>query len=197
MNGLIRILTTCQSKGNGVIFTDTYFYTKLMQLRKDDPKNQGKFNYQEVKEQCKNAMKKYGVTFLESKAVYIPIHLDEQHWICSVIMKKTNELIIYNDFGIKETSTTALLTQRQQMGTDQDGISDKGTSTDCVAQQQQMATDQGMESLTKGPQRQPYKCDDDKWGRATMTNGDGLGWRISDEGTSTDCVAQRRQMETN
>ena len=103
MNGLVRILTTCQSKGNGVIFTDTYFYTKLMQLRRDDPKNQGKFNYQEVKQQCKNAMKKYGVTFLESKAVYIPIHLDEQHWICAVIMKKTNELIIYNDFGIQQS----------------------------------------------------------------------------------------------
>ena len=34
--------------------------------------------------------------------MYIPIHLDEQHWICAVIMNKTNELIIYNDFGIKE-----------------------------------------------------------------------------------------------
>ena len=74
-----------------------------MQLRSDDPKKQGKFNYKEVKQQCKNVMKKYGVTFLLSKAVYIPIHLDEQHWICAVIMIKTNELIIYNDFGIKES----------------------------------------------------------------------------------------------
>jgi len=40
---------------------------------------------------------------LKSKAVYIPIHLDEQHWICAVILNKTNELIIYNDFGIKES----------------------------------------------------------------------------------------------
>ena len=74
-----------------------------MQLRSDDPTKQGKFNYKEVKKQCKNARKKYGVTFLKSKAVYIPIHLDKQHWICAVILNKTNELIIYNDFGIKES----------------------------------------------------------------------------------------------
>ena len=48
MNDMVRILTTLQSSGNGVIFTDTYYYTKLMQLRSDYPTKQDKFNYKEV-----------------------------------------------------------------------------------------------------------------------------------------------------
>ena len=68
MNGLVRILTTLQSSGNGVIFTDTYYYTKLMQLRSDDPTKQGKFNCKEVKKQCKNARKKIWGNFLEVKS---------------------------------------------------------------------------------------------------------------------------------
>ena len=47
---------------------------------------------------------------------------------------------------------------------------------DRVAQHRWMGTNQEMESLMKGPQQHPYGRGDDKWGRATMINGDGSGW---------------------
>ena len=58
-----------------------------------------------MKKQGENAREKNGVTFLKSKAVYNPIHLEEQNWICAVILDEMNKLIIYNDFGIKESHT--------------------------------------------------------------------------------------------
>ena len=78
-------------------FADSFCYKTMMQLKHDDLKLRGKYSYEAIARRCKNRVP--GGNLLNVHAAYLPILVNENHWLAGAILNESKEIILYNPSG--------------------------------------------------------------------------------------------------
>jgi len=87
-----------------VYFADSFLYTQMMQDRRTD-RLKGVYNYKDVTGRC---AKVPGGSLLDVGASYLPILLDENHWVGGAILAERKEILLYNPSGREKRNAQIL-----------------------------------------------------------------------------------------
>ncbi|KAL7531433.1 LOW QUALITY PROTEIN: hypothetical protein ACHAXR_004040 [Thalassiosira sp. AJA248-18] len=78
-------------------FADSCFYMFLVQQRHDNLDLRGTYDYKSVARRCANKVP--GGNLLKVRASYLPVLLNENHWVGCAIVNETKEILVYNPSG--------------------------------------------------------------------------------------------------
>jgi len=78
-------------------FAGSYFYMLLVQQRHDNLDIRGNYDYQSVARCC--ARKVPEGNLLNVRASYLPVLVNDNHWVGSTILNEAKEILVYNPSG--------------------------------------------------------------------------------------------------